>query len=50
MHHNHKDLTYISFVISYELLLQQESYALRAQTSADPEDPDFRLWTPGSEA
>ena len=22
----------------------------RAQTSADPEDPDFGLWTPGSEA
>ena len=25
-------------------------YAQRAQTSADPEDPDFGLWTPGSEA
>jgi len=24
--------------------------AQRAQTSADPEDPDFGLWTPGSEA
>ena len=22
----------------------------RAQTSANPEDPDFGLWTPGSEA
>jgi len=22
----------------------------KAQTSADPEDPDFGLWTPGSEA
>ena len=22
----------------------------RAQTSADPEDPDFGFWTPGSEA
>jgi len=22
----------------------------RAQTSADPEDPDFGLWTPRSEA
>jgi len=22
----------------------------RTQTSADPEDPDFGLWTPGSEA
>ena len=22
----------------------------REQTSADPEDPDFGLWTPGSEA
>ena len=22
----------------------------RAQTSTDPEDPDFGLWTPGSEA
>jgi len=22
----------------------------RAQTSADPEDPDFGLWTPGSVA
>jgi len=30
--------------------LQQESYAQRAQTSADLEDPDFGLWTPGSEA
>jgi len=29
---------------------KQESYAQRAQTSADPEDPDFGLWTPGSEA
>ena len=28
---------------------KQESYAQRAQTSADPEDPDFGLWTPGSE-
>ena len=25
-------------------------YAHRVQTSADPEDPDFGLWTPGSEA
>jgi len=25
-------------------------YAQRAQTSADPQDPDFGLWTPGSEA
>ena len=25
-------------------------YAQRAQTSTDPEDPDFGLWTPGSEA
>ena len=25
-------------------------YAQTAQTSADPEDPDFGLWTPGSEA
>jgi len=25
-------------------------YAQRAQISADPEDPDFGLWTPGSEA
>jgi len=29
---------------------EQESYAQRAQTSAYPEDPDFGLWTPGSEA
>ena len=29
---------------------QQESYAQRAETSADLEDPDFGLWTPGSEA
>ena len=28
----------------------KESYAQRAQTSADPEDPDFGLWTSGSEA
>ena len=25
-------------------------YAQTAQTSADPKDPDFGLWTPGSEA
>ena len=25
-------------------------YAQRPQTSADPEDPDFGLWTPGSKA
>jgi len=25
-------------------------YAQRPQTSADPEDPDFGLWNPGSEA
>jgi len=25
-------------------------YAQTAQTSANPEDPDFGLWTPGSEA
>jgi len=25
-------------------------YAQKPQTSADPEDPDFGLWTPGSEA
>jgi len=31
-------------------LIKQESYAQREQTSADPEDPDFGLWTPGSEA
>ena len=30
--------------------IKQEIYAQRAQTSADPEDPDFGLWTPGSEA
>jgi len=29
---------------------KQEIYAQRAQTSADPDDPDFGLWTPGSEA
>jgi len=28
----------------------QERYAQTAQTSADLEDPDFGLWTPGSEA
>ena len=31
-----------------ESLVKQES-TQRAQTSADPEDPDFGLWTPGSE-
>jgi len=30
--------------------LETRRYAQRAQTSADPEDPDFGLWTPGSEA
>jgi len=29
---------------------KKESYAQKAQTSADPEDPNFGLWTPGSEA
>ena len=33
-----------------KFMLKQEIYAQRAQTSADPEDPDFGLWTPGSEA
>jgi len=28
----------------------QQECTHREQTSADPEDPDFRLWTPGSEA
>ena len=40
---NRKDLNKIS-------IYKQEIYAQRAQTSADPEDPDFGLWTPGSEA
>jgi len=35
---------------SVEHMQQQEIYAQRAQTSADPEDPDFGLWTPRSEA
>jgi len=29
---------------------KNKKYAQRAQTSADPEDPDFGLWTQGSEA
>ena len=28
----------------------QQECTHREQTSADPEDPDFGLWTPGSEA
>jgi len=36
-------------LLSY-FMMKQESYAQTAQTSADPEDPDFGLWTPGSEA
>jgi len=40
-----------TFMLSKQLYtVKQESYAKRAQTSADPEDPDFGLWTPGSEA
>ena len=35
---------------SYLLNTTLTRYAQRAQTSADPEDPDFGLWTPGSEA
>ena len=27
-----------------------KKYAQRAQTSTNPEDPDFGLWTPESEA
>jgi len=32
------------------LIIRITRYAQRAQTSADPEDSDFGLWTPGSEA
>ena len=35
--------------IPINCISEQES-TQRAQTSADPEDPDFGLWTPGSEA
>jgi len=34
-------------------IINKREYAQRAQTSAEhgnPEDPDFGLWTPGSEA
>jgi len=33
-----------------KLYLTKTRSTQRAQTSADPEDPDFGLWTPGSEA
>jgi len=36
-----------------EITIEPTRYAQRAQTSAEhgnPEDPDFGLWTPGSEA
>jgi len=33
-----------------KMMLLVTRYAQRPQTSADPEDPDFGLWTPGSEA
>jgi len=32
------------------LTLTETRSTQRAQTSADPEDLDFGLWTPGSEA
>jgi len=38
------------WVKTEEMHGEQESYAQRAQTSADPEDPDFGLWTSGSKA
>jgi len=33
-----------------EQTIYKTRYAQRPQTSADPEDPDFGLWTPASEA
>ena len=38
------------FTRSTNDLSKNTRYAQRPQTSADPEDPDFGLWTPGSEA
>jgi len=57
-----KKLHKVLRVITFEAYLEGKSaenkpdrtrYAQRAQTSAEhgnPEDPDFGLWTPGSEA
>jgi len=45
---HHKEIT--AFFLVHEIPALRTRYAQRAQTSADPEDPDFGLWTPGSEA
>jgi len=37
-------------IANLKRIIKQEMYAQRAQTSADPDDPDFGLWTPGSKA
>ena len=42
-----------SFLLGLGVLHHRTRYAQRAQTSAEhgnPEDPDFGLWTPGSES
>jgi len=36
--------------LSIKLFKKLTRSTQRAQTSADPEDPDFGLWTPRSEA
>jgi len=43
----------LNIMIVTSSVTQETRYAQRAQTSAEhgnPEDPDFGLWTPGSEA
>ena len=47
----YSDLTTVYYDGSYPAAqLLCKSKVKRPQTSADPEDPDFELWTPGSEA
>jgi len=46
-HHNAELSSHCTQILKH---IKQEIYAQRAQISADPEDPDFGLWTPGSEA
>jgi len=51
--HLHNDLLSVEWELNQsinELINESTRYAQRVQTSADPEDPDFRLWTPRPEA
>ena len=43
-------LKQVSTHVLFTVVVETTRSTQRAQTSADPEDPDFGLWTPGSEA